>query len=916
MPRVPQATRELGLVVDDLRGRQAHGAASSTSATRSPGRAPRQRAPGGRRGRARALPGRAARRVPGHLGRPAAAAHRPLRASGQVIRSPPSATPARRSTAGAGARSATSTRFPSHFPLADGRPARTVHARQNNRTRRPPPEPGQRAVGDAARAPRRASPSSCRAPASELDGRVRVALCDDARRGGRLGRRPGPRPGRPGRALAAGRRRAVRVRTDFAPLHARAGGAAASRSRSSASAACCPARGRRPRRDAGGARRRRPPTPRWCGCSPARAGGSARATSPCSAAGPPTSSRGPAGRDAARREVDRATPTRSIAERRAWRKPSRASTRPRSCRCPRRSSGPAAAAYSRGGPGPFARLAAELRELRRHLGDPLLDLLHRVLATTGLDVEVAAAPLAATRRLTLARSSTTRRRSPTSTATRACARSSPSSRRREEFERGLDTAAPTPARHREADDRAQGQGPGVAGRRAARRDVRACSPARGPAAVDPAPPRRCRPRCAATPPTSRVARSGPPRASRRSRPRTKELDQLEERRLGYVAVTRAKAPAGRHRPLVGPHPEATRAVALPRGDPRALPRRATARSSTGSRSRRRSATRALDRGDDARLAAARPTPTSSPARRTGAELVRAALAGHDGGADEQLDLMPRPGDDVEQSEPASPPGTATWRPCWTRPRRRTGPTRDVPLPASLSASALVRLAADPEGLARDLARPMPRRRPGRQPAAAPASTPGSRRTSARSRCSTARDLRGRGRRRPRSGSTTTWRRCRRLPRRALRRPATAPGRGAVPARPRRAGGPRPHRRRLSARATAATRSSTGRPGAAGADPLQLALYRAAWAQIAGVPEESVGAAFYYVASGRVERPDGLPTADELARAAQLADRRRRPHRDVDDEGAVVAHRERQRLRVAPSSAHPCASTWSNCTRGP
>ena len=53
-------------------------------------------------------------------------------------------------------------------------------------------------------------------------------------------------------------------------------------------------------------------------------------------------------------------------------------------------------------------------------------------------------------------------------------------------------------------------------------------------------------------------------------------------------------------------------------------------------------------------------------------------------------------------------------------------------------------------------------------------------------------------------------------------------------------------------------------GRAGADPLQLALYRTAWAQIAGVPEESVGAAFYYVASGRVERPEGLPTADELA----------------------------------------------------
>ncbi|WP_030210261.1 UvrD-helicase domain-containing protein [Streptomyces sp. NRRL S-87] len=52
----------------------------------------------------------------------------------------------------------------------------------------------------------------------------------------------------------------------------------------------------------------------------------------------------------------------------------------------------------------FARLAAELRELRRSLADPLMDVLHRVLAATGLDVELSASPhaLAARRRETLA----------------------------------------------------------------------------------------------------------------------------------------------------------------------------------------------------------------------------------------------------------------------------------------------------------------------------------------------------------------------------------------------------------------------------------------------------------------------------------------------------------------------------------
>ncbi|PCG82180.1 ATP-dependent DNA helicase [Streptomyces sp. WZ.A104] len=52
----------------------------------------------------------------------------------------------------------------------------------------------------------------------------------------------------------------------------------------------------------------------------------------------------------------------------------------------------------------FARLARELRDLRRSLADPLMDVLHRVLATTGLDVELSASPqaLASRRRETLA----------------------------------------------------------------------------------------------------------------------------------------------------------------------------------------------------------------------------------------------------------------------------------------------------------------------------------------------------------------------------------------------------------------------------------------------------------------------------------------------------------------------------------
>ncbi|MFI9292848.1 UvrD-helicase domain-containing protein [Streptomyces gardneri] len=51
----------------------------------------------------------------------------------------------------------------------------------------------------------------------------------------------------------------------------------------------------------------------------------------------------------------------------------------------------------------FARLAAELRALRTSLADPLMDVLHRILGATGLEVELSASPhaLAARRRETL-----------------------------------------------------------------------------------------------------------------------------------------------------------------------------------------------------------------------------------------------------------------------------------------------------------------------------------------------------------------------------------------------------------------------------------------------------------------------------------------------------------------------------------
>jgi DNA helicase-2/ATP-dependent DNA helicase PcrA len=50
-----------------------------------------------------------------------------------------------------------------------------------------------------------------------------------------------------------------------------------------------------------------------------------------------------------------------------------------------------------------------------------------------------------------------------------------------------------------------------------------------------------------------------------------------------------------------------------------------------------------------------------------------------------------------------------------------------------------------------------------------------------------------------------------------------------------------------------------------ADPLQLAIYRLAWAELHDVPLEQVQAAFYYVRTGELVEPPALPGRAELER---------------------------------------------------
>ena len=49
---------------------------------------------------------------------------------------------------------------------------------------------------------------------------------------------------------------------------------------------------------------------------------------------------------------------------------------------------------------------------------------------------------------------------------------------------------------------------------------------------------------------------------------------------------------------------------------------------------------------------------------------------------------------------------------------------------------------------------------------------------------------------------------------------------------------------------------TGRSEAA--DPLQLAIYRLAWAEAYGLPVEEIDAIFYYVRTDEIVRPAALP----------------------------------------------------------
>ncbi|MFF8830220.1 UvrD-helicase domain-containing protein [Streptomyces sp. NPDC015131] len=206
--------------------------------------------------------------------------------------------------------------------------------------------------------------------------------------------------------------------------------------------------------------------------------------------------------------------------------------------------------------------------------------------------------------------------------------------------------------------------------------------------------------------------------------------------------------------------------------------------------------------------------------------------------------------------------------------RARATTRDVLLPPSLSASQLLRLAADPDGFAQELARPMPRppqpaaRRGTRfhawvearfealpLPMLGPDELPGGEVFAGEPEIADERDLAAL--------------------KEAFERTAYAhrtPYRVEEPFQIVLAG--RVVRGRIDAVYHDPDSGTyeivdwkTSRSGTA--DPLQLAVYRLAWAERHGLPPDAVAAAFVHVRTGEVERPEGLPGRDGLERVLLL-----------------------------------------------
>jgi DNA helicase II / ATP-dependent DNA helicase PcrA len=532
----------------------------------------------------------------------------------------------------------------------------------------------------------------------------------------------------------------------------------------------------------------------------------------------------------------------------------------------------------------FAALAKEIRDLRRHLGEPLLDLLHQVVLTIGLDVELAASPQsrAARRRESLAAFFDVAAQFRDLEDDTSLAAFLAYLDAADEHDRGLDSAAPTGAESVKLLTVHKAKGlewevvllpdltatvfPSGRGRTRWTRSGKVLPyPLRGDAG--------------SVPEVAGWTRAGLAAFDQAC----KDVDELEERRLGYVAVTRPRRLliASSHwwgmsqKKRRGPSPYLKLLIAQ-------------CRSGAGE------VARWVDEPDEelenpyleATAEAAWPVPLEPGAlqlRRAAADLVRSLLAAEgrsaavDGsgdardvrpGAYEQLALLELPSSaacDPDSFTPAEAAQVAGWDRdvalLLGEARRLRKRNREVEMPTTLSASQLMRVADDPDGFARELARPMPRKpdpaarrgtrfhawveaRFGQQPLLDEDELPGA----ADAEIADEADLTALRR----SFEHTDY--AERLPH-AVEAPFQLLLAGHV----------------VRGRIDAVYETDdggfevidwkTGREQSA--DPLQLAIYRLAWAEMHSLPVDRVHAAFAYIRSGETVRHDDLPGREEL-----------------------------------------------------
>ena len=504
-------------------------------------------------------------------------------------------------------------------------------------------------------------------------------------------------------------------------------------------------------------------------------------------------------------------------------------------------------------------LNAELRTLRASRDEPLLDLVHRVVEVTGLDVELAASPEAVQARR---RESLSAFLDVVADFTDLDGESSLSAflaflRAAEEHERGLDAVSPTgsDAVQLLTAHRAKGL----------EWDVVACPDLT--AKVFPSATLRggWHTTAAVLPGPLRGDAADQPVLTGYDKPGLKAYVQdcrdhleREERRLGYVAFTRA-----RHL-LIGSGHWWGATQKKPRGPSPFLEElRTHAASGAGQVVLW---TEPPEQASNPSLSEAAqhawPAPYDAEpyaARRAAADAVLADLAALAAGS-------ALPPDDL--------PGLSRWERdqldrydreaqlLLVEERTARRGVREVLLPTALSASQLLRLQADPDGFARELARPLPRRPApaaargtrfhawvealfGERPLLDPDELPGASDDGLADDTEMARLQQ--------AFLATPY---------ASRRPHQVEAPFDLPL----AG------RVVRGRIDAVYDLGEGRwevvdwkTGRESADPLQLAVYRLAWARLVGVEPSAVGAAFLYVATGAVVRyGDELPGEAELA----------------------------------------------------